>query len=122
MTKELSFLFLEPGFKLLIVHRRLFAEDEARYFVGAVDAFNENSGLLRITGYTWAQKKDGTYVKKSQPRTKIVALGSGSVLVYVLPRDTDIQKSHFDQDERGVCWLTDHGSLKLDLTESAGVS
>lgn len=120
MSKVISYEFLEPGYKLMVVHRRLYKEDQSRYFIGTVDAFNEKSGLLRMTGHTWAKShRDLSVTKKEQARTKILALNSGTIIVYVLPMETRLDKLQFVSEVEGRVWLRDGQSVNLDMSETA---
>ncbi|MCB0404421.1 MAG: hypothetical protein KDD51_06515 [Bdellovibrionales bacterium] len=115
--KTLSYEFLEPGYKVLVVHRRLYAEDSPRFFVGTVDAFNENSGLLRVTGHSFAPNDGGELMRKPQPRTKVLALTSGTMIVYILPMDTDLARLQVKRDPTGRDRLTDGKAFSLDVSE-----
>lgn len=118
-SKEITYVFLAPGDKVLLVHRRLFAGDRPRYFVGIVDAFNEANGLLRVTGYSLAEAKTGgNIVKKPEARTKIVALTSGTLFVYVLSPETDVPTTRLRKDREGRLTLEDARGRRLDLTEA----
>ena len=46
-------MILANGTKLLICHRRLFADDNPRYFFGEVEVYAD--GVAKVTGYTWAR-------------------------------------------------------------------
>jgi hypothetical protein len=120
VSKTFSYIFLDPGSKVLIVHRRLFAEDRPRFFVGTVDGFNEATGLLKITGYSFAENKaGGKLVKKKQPRTKILSLTSGTLIVYQLPTGANPAAAKLAPVAGGGLLLTDGGHLNMDLSESS---
>ena len=75
-------MLLQPDDKLLVVHRRLFERDGSRFFVGRVDGYE--SGIVRLTGFTFVRDPIGGAVsRKSDPRTKLFSLSSGTLLVYV---------------------------------------
>ena len=78
-------MFLQEGAKLLVCHRRLFAEDQPRFFVGVVEACD--GPLAKVSGFSWTRDASRGYVRKDDRRTKIVSLGSGSVIVYELPAE-----------------------------------
>ena len=107
---------LEPNDKILAVHRRLFPEDHSRFFLGVVEEYLQ--GVAKVTGYTWVvEPYKGTFVRKSLENTRLLALASGTLLVYQLPAEFDIEKAEFRlDDERGV-HLTDGRRPVLDLTE-----
>jgi hypothetical protein len=108
-------MVLKAGEKVLIVHRRLFEKDSIRFFVGAVE--DCDAGLAKVTGFTFSQDMMTAHVhKKEDPRTKIVAIGSGTVLVYVLTGDPQIDKLHFVQSGPKLK-LIDGNGFQMDLTE-----
>ena len=80
-------MVLAAGDKVLVVQRRLFQEDEPRYFVGTVDAYD--TGVALVTGRTWARDRvSAVMVEKDDVRTKIIPLSSGTFLGYRLPQST----------------------------------
>jgi hypothetical protein len=116
--KAFSFVFLEPGQKILVVHRRLFEKDRPRFFAGVVDGFNENNGLLKVTGHSFGLARAGGVSKKRDPRTKILSLTSGTLLVYQLPESADLSKAEMKLDKEGNLWLSDGHYLHMDLSEA----
>jgi hypothetical protein len=108
---------LANGDKVLVVQRRLFQEDEPRYFVGTVEAYD--AGVALVTGRTWARDRvSAAIVEKDDVRTKIIPLGSGTFLAYRLPASTDLEALRFDHDRMttGLA-VTDGRDLTMDLTE-----
>jgi hypothetical protein len=109
-------MLLAPGDKLAVAHRRLFAEDKLRWFIGAVDAYEQ--GIVRVTGYTWVQDVfAGAFVRKDRPTTKLLSLFSGGLLVYVLPTSARVEDVRFESQRDGSVWLTDGDDLQIDMTE-----
>lgn len=118
MTKNYSFIFLQPGDKVLLAHRRMFPNDRGRFFVGTVDAFNENNGLLKVTGFSMFQPVGmPLFQKKAHSNTKIVALTSGTLIVYQLPEEMDVASATMKFKEEGICVLEDKTGIGVDLTE-----
>lgn len=110
-------MLIEPGSKLLIVHRRLFEHDKPRFFLGVVDAYQD--GIVRVTGNSWAEDSvKREYVKKEDPRTKIVPLSSGNLIVYILSPEMNLARVDFHTDAQGRLWLRDGTGLGMDLTET----
>lgn len=109
-------MILEPGMKVLIAHRRLFDGDQPRIFVGTVEGYAE--GLARVTGYTWTRDGlRGGYQRKQDLRTKIVALASGTVIVYQLDSGVDLE--HLSIGPEGADIVAQDGrGFRMDLTES----
>ena len=108
-------MVLKPGDKVLIVHRRLFEKDSTRFFVGAVEEYE--AGLAKVTGFSFSRDMmTGLVHKKDDLRTKIVAIGSGTVLVYLLTGDPQIDKLHFVQSGSKLK-LIDFNGFEMDFTE-----
>lgn len=109
-------MILENGCQILVVHRRLFEQDRARFFVGKVDAYE--NGMARATGHTWIQDTfHGKMQKKEGERTKILSLSSGTLIVYVLPTSFSPNLIRIDYDADGKIIISDGASLHLDLSE-----
>ena len=109
-------MILESGSKALIVHRRLYDGDSARYFVASVDAYEQ--GVARVTGHTWIMDQlSGTFIRKPDSRTKIVSLSSGTLIVYQLPVSADLPHLKLEYFS-GHVRLTDGRDFKMDLSEN----
>ena len=108
-------MVLKKGDKVLIVHRRLFEKDGTRFFVGTVEEYE--TGLARVTGFSFPRDMASGHIhKKDDPRTKIVAIGSGTVLVYLLIGDPQIDKLQFVHSGSKLK-LSDGSGFEMDLTE-----
>src|SRR4051812_17944098 len=108
-------MILDPGCRVLIAHRRLYENDGPRFFVGTVDGYE--AGVARVTGYSWVRDIfSGVFVKKTDIRTKIIALSSGTLIAYELPTDLDIARLKFEFSENRT-WLTNGGPFRMDLSE-----
>jgi hypothetical protein len=109
-------MLLERGTPVLVVHRRLFEGDRPRYFVGFVEA--GDADVILVTGHSWVQDTfNGTFLKKEDPRTKVLSLTSGTLFVYRLPPRLDPARLVFSMDEKGALWLRDGSGWKMDLSE-----
>lgn len=115
--KTLSFTFLEPGDKVLIVHRRLFPDDGPRYFLGTVEAFNENNGLLKVDGQSIGPGPKGEMAKKPQRTVKILSLTSGMLWVYLLDAAVNLERAMVETDSAGNASLVDGSRRVIDLNE-----
>ena len=111
----MSISLLEPGDRLLVVHRRLFERDDARFFLGEVEAYE--AGIVRVTGYSFIRDTvDGTVCRKHEPRTKLLSLTSGTLLVYVLPRSVDVEHTELHWEAADIR-LTDGHQFTMNLSE-----
>ena len=78
-------MLLNEGDKILVAHRRLFARDEARFFLGRVDAYE--AGVVKVTGHSYVRDMfAGKMLEKAELRTKLLSLSSGTLMVYLLPK------------------------------------
>lgn len=109
-------MILGEGDKILVVHRRLFEADKTRYFVGIVDAYAD--GIAKATGFTWMKDTiTGGFAKKSDPRTKIFPLASGTIMTYELPRTLEIHNLKLGREANGQETLTDGETFNMNLAE-----
>ena len=108
-------MLLKKGDKLLIIHRRLYEEDEARFFIGCVDDYE--SGIVKVRGHSYVRDAaSGLLIEKSDARTRILSLASGTLLVYQLPDALDIDAVKFEMLGLGLS-LTDGKNFTMNLTE-----
>lgn len=109
-------MILQEGNKILIAHRRLFEKDQARFFVGEVNAYE--AGIVKATGHSFLRDMmGGRLVEKAEPRTKILSLSSGTYLVYQLPDNLLIDSLTFTTDDGTLC-LTDGAGFTMNLSEN----
>lgn len=108
-------MLLKNGDKLLIAHRRLYEKDEVRFFIGHVDEYE--AGIVKLTGHSYVRDLvSGSMIEKSDPRAKILSLASGTLLVYQLPDDLDVDKAEFKILGTHLS-LTDNEGFTMNLTE-----
>jgi len=108
-------MVVNPGDTVLIVHRRLFEKDCTRFFIGIVEEYD--AGLIKVTGYTYFQDMMTGHVnRKDDSRTKIVSLASGTVLVYLVKGNPQIEDLHFVH-AGSKTKLVDNAKFQMDLTE-----
>ncbi|MBI3542488.1 MAG: hypothetical protein HY075_04345 [Deltaproteobacteria bacterium] len=110
-------MILEPGLKVMIVHRRLFETDHHRFFTGVVDAYEQ--GIVKVMGNSWIYDVfTGEPKRKEGKRTKIFSIASGTVMLYELPETAQMDSLAFEFDKDRRLILCDGRHLRLDLTES----
>ena len=108
-------MLLALGTKLLVCHRRLFADDHPRFFAGVVEAYE--SGIAKITGFTWSRDPARGFQRRAEARTKLVAIASGTLMVYELPAEVNLEKLRIEQPNVHAVLLTDGVSFQMDLAE-----
>ena len=110
-------MILKQGDRVLIVHRRLFEGDSGRFFLGAIDAYED--GIARVTGYTFVREQlAGRMLRKDDRRTKIVSIVSGSLIVYLLPEHLVVEDMHIALRDSRLS-LTDGRQFDMNLSEHA---
>jgi hypothetical protein len=108
-------MLLQEGDKILVAHRRLFARDEARFFIGRVDACE--AGVVKVTGHSYVRDMfTGRMLEKAEPRTKLLSLSSGTLIVYLLPEPVCLDDLRFVTDDRRLL-LTDGKEFTMNLAE-----
>jgi hypothetical protein len=114
-------MILREGTPVLMVHRRLFANDDPRFFVGTVEAYE--GGIARISGHTWTRDAlGGTWRRKADARTKIVSLASGTLIAYALPANLKAETLRLEYGRDNHLVLTNGPSFIMDLDERGGRS
>ncbi len=108
-------MILTVGSKVVISHRRLFNEDQPRIFAGTVDGYE--AGIVKVTGYTWVRDVTEGFTRKVDQRTKIVAIASGTMIFYEIPRSVAIESLEIEQDGKRALVLTDGQDFRMDLSE-----
>ncbi len=111
-------MILDRGDKVLVAHRRLYDGDAPRYFLGTVlDCFE---GVAKVEGRSFVfDAFTGKILRKQGSTRKIVSLSSGTLIVYHLDDDVDLDRAEFKTASRGQIILTDGKHLEVDLTEPA---
>ena len=108
-------MILQEGDKLLIVHRRLFENDHARFFVGQVDGFE--MGIARMTGYTFGWDAiSKNFNRKQDIRTKLFPISSGTMIAYCLPIELSVECATPETTDTGL-YLMCPPEFSLNLSE-----
>lgn len=108
-------MIVAKGAKLLVCHRRLFAEDQPRFFFGVVETYCE--GIAKVSGFTWSRDPVRGFQKKADRRMKLIALDSGNLIVYQIPDEVDVERVRIEQPGGHVVIATDGGKFQMDLAE-----
>ena len=106
---------LNEGDIILVAHRRLFENDEVRFFVGCVDEYED--GIVRVTGRSYIRDVvGGRMVEKAEKRTKLLSLSAGTFFFYQLPQGVTLDALKFE-DKGGRVSLTDGKDFTMNLSE-----
>lgn len=106
---------IRDGDKVLVIDRKIFHDDNTRFFVGVVEEYDD--GVVRVRGYPFhLSPYEVTGVERhGEERVRVIAL-SGGILLYLLPRETDVTKMQMRRSPKSL-QMTDGGAVTLDLTE-----
>ena len=105
-----------PGEKLLVVSRPLFAQDARRHFIGEVIAVAD--GLARLQGFVFVyEPARGQFIRRADPRTRIVGLGDALLVIKVLPHDVPLEALSHVLGADGSLELTDGRGFAMDIHE-----
>ncbi len=108
-------MVLKEGDKILVAHRRLFENDQVRFFIGRVAVYE--GGIVKATGHSYVHDAvGGRVIEKAEERTKILSLTSGTLLVYQLPDTVAFDALKFVSAE-GRISLTDGMGFTMNLAE-----
>lgn len=108
-------MLLSTGTKLMICHRRLFAEDQLRFFFGTVETYDD--GIAKVSGFTWTRDATHGFQRKSDRRTKLISVASGSLIVYQIPDEVDVEEVRVEQPGGHAVLATDGSKFRMDLSE-----
>ena len=113
---QMKTALLSPGEKIHVMHRRRFEKDLRRHFVGQVEAYEQ--GIARTSGYVFVidDLSKHLFVKRPDCRTKLVPVGSGDVIVNVIPQDVDLERVAYEIQDRTL-WVTDGSGWSMDVKE-----
>ena len=110
-------MLLNQNDVVLISHRRMFQQDEPRFFLGRVIACD--GPLIKLGGYSFVKDATaGKIVRKDEERIKVLSLASCGYIVYQLPQGVDIQRVTITSGtEYGEAFLMDGTTEIMNLTE-----
>jgi hypothetical protein len=108
-------MLVSSGAKLLICHRRLFPEDHVRYFFGSVEAYSE--GIAKVSGFTWTRDPTHGFQRKSDRRTKLISVGSGTLIVYEISPEVNVEDVRIEHVSSHSVVATDGAKFQMDLSE-----
>jgi hypothetical protein len=110
-------MLLQEGDIILVAHRRLFAKDAARFFLGRVVAYE--AGMVKARGHSYVRDMiTGNMLEKTEERTKLLALASGTLIVYQLPDSVALDAIRFVSNGRQLT-VTDGKAFVMNLAESS---
>lgn len=110
-------MILKPGEKVFVIHRQMVPGDARRHFFGVVEACVGD--LARVTGRVFSlDSRTNQFVPRDLPRTRIIPLGSGGVIVNILPNSVNVEKIAYNSVQGGQLHITDGAKWHLDINSS----
>lgn len=77
------------------------------------------AGIAKVQGYSFVKDVfSGNFCKKPEFRTKILAIASGTFMVYQLPATVLVDSVRFTLDQDGGLALSDDGGFTMDASET----
>ncbi len=106
---------LKDGDRVLIVDRKLFKDDNTRFFVGVIEEYDDVA--VRVRGYPFhlSPYEISGSERHGDERVRVVSLFAGD-LIYLLPRELDASKVQLRRSPKSLM-LTDGEALSVDLSE-----
>jgi hypothetical protein len=107
---------LSRGEKIHVMHLRRFEKDVRRHFVGEVKAYEH--GVARASGYVFVidDLSQHLFVKRPDRRTKFVPIGSGDVIVNIIPETVDLEQVVYELKDRSLV-VTDGSAWSMEVKE-----
>lgn len=100
---------------VLISNRRMFAQDEARFFVGNVVDCDRD--LLKADGFSFVRDPgSGEIIRKPEKRVRILSIASPGHIVYQLATGTAVDSLEIESRD-GDAWLVDGRQRLMNLSE-----
>jgi hypothetical protein len=111
----MSSTILRPGEKIFVIHRQLISGDSRRHFFGVVEECVGD--MARATGRVFSlDSRTNQFASRDLPRTRIIPLNSGAVIVNILPTTVDVDKIKYSTVQAGQLHITDGTKWHLDIS------
>ena len=106
---------LNNGDRVLIIDRKLFKDDNTRFFVGVIEEYDTVS--VRVRGYPFhlSPYEISGAERHGEERIRVISLASGD-LIYLMPRELDVSKAHLRRSPKSLM-MTDGEAYTVDLSE-----
>ena len=106
---------LREGDRVLTIDRKLFKDDNTRFFVGVIEEYD--AAAVRVRGYPFhlSPYEVSGSERHGDERSRVISMTAGD-LIYLLPPDVDPAKIQLRRSPKSLM-LTDGENLSLDLSE-----
>ena len=108
---------LSVGENVILITKRLFADDVRRHFIGTVVACA--GSVVRVEGHAWVASNIGQYERRDDLRTQIFSLSYGGEVVLLVPPSVDLGALIYHITS-GHLLITDEADYSVDITEFGG--
>ena len=103
------------GEKVLIIDRKLFAEDMQRHYIGEITKASDNA--LKVKGHVWIRDQIKGFVRKTGNRERLV-YPSDRTIINIIPEHVNLNEITYVHTG-GTTVVTDGKNFTLDITEFA---
>jgi len=98
-----------------VIHRRSYADEMRRHFVGRVVAVSET--LLRVDGFAFVYDAGKNFfIRRAERRERIISLIDSANIVTILPRYADLETTKYVYKD-GRVLVTDGSGFSLEINE-----
>lgn len=106
---------IRDGDNILVIDRKLFHDDNTRFFVGTVEEYDDT--VVRVRGFPFhLSPYEVTGVERhGEERVRVIGM-SGDVMMYLLPREANVPKMQLRRSPKSL-QMTDGEAVTVDLSE-----
>lgn len=109
-------MLIEKGDKIHVIFRRQFKEDLRRHFAGEVLEATEFAA--KAHGYVFIfETSKNEYVRRNDPRTRIISLIDSANIVNMLPKGVEIEDLDYVLSEDNRLVVSDGKDFLMDINE-----
>jgi hypothetical protein len=109
-------MIFEPGEKIHVIIRRLFATDLRRHFIGEIVRVSES--VVKVKGIAIVRNSvTNQYEFKPDTRVRIVSLIDARNIISVIPSEAKIEDTKYVLTHEKRLVVTDGKSFTLDINE-----
>jgi hypothetical protein len=108
-------MILRSGEKVHVIHRRHYATDAHRHFIGSVEAYE--GGVARVVGHVYTvDTTKFQYIRRPELRTRLISIVSGDLLINIIPPSVNLERITYKHEKKSVR-VSDGSDWFLDLSE-----
>ena len=106
---------LSDGDRVLIIDRKLFKDDNTRFFVGVIEEYDAVAVRVRGFPFHLSPYEISGAERHGEERIRVISMSAGD-LIYLMPRELDTAKVHLRRSPKSLM-LTDGEEYTVDLSE-----